>query len=167
LSLLATLGLCGPAKAHRLEAEYRVLPGDKVQVESWFDLTGESPVGAKVTVYRAGGDILTEGKLDEKGLFVFRYTRSEPLRIVIAAGAGHRKEIEIPAARLPEDSQPAVRSGQPLPEGTAPLADRSTRIAVKDVLLGVGLLLAVAAFAMGLANRRRLRELSRKLDDRA
>ena len=70
LTRLAALALLlaapGQARAHRLEAEYRVLPGNKVQVESWFDLTGDSPRGAQVKVYRADGQLLTDGKLDEQ-----------------------------------------------------------------------------------------------------
>ena len=37
---------------------------------------------------------------------------------------------------------------------------------VKDVLLGLGLLLAVAAFTLALGNARKLRALDRKLQDR-
>ena len=103
LSILAILSLCSPARAHRLEAEYHILPGHRVSVESWFDLTGDSPVGASVVVYKAGGDVLTSGQLDDKGRFVFAYAHSEPLRIVVSAGAGHRKELHIAAAELSAD----------------------------------------------------------------
>ena len=48
LALAAALLAAGAAHAHRLEAEYRVLPDHKVQVESWFDLGGDSPRGARV-----------------------------------------------------------------------------------------------------------------------
>jgi len=173
LSFLAILGLCSPARAHRLEADYRVLPGHKIAVESWFDLTGQSPVGARVSVYRqSGGAAVAEGNLDQKGLFVFSYSQSEPLRVVVSAGGGHRKELEIPAAALNvmDASATEKRSGtQALPSSQiandvpAPFADRGTRISVKDVLLGVAFLLAVAAFGLALGNARKLRELRRKI----
>src|SRR5262249_49850779 len=40
-AVLGTLLAAGRAEAHRLEADYTVLPGRKVQVESWFDITGD------------------------------------------------------------------------------------------------------------------------------
>jgi hypothetical protein len=166
LSCLAILSLCNQARAHRLEAEYHVLPGHKVSVESWFDLTGDSPVGASVVVYKTGGDVLTSGELDKEGLFVFAYAHSEPLRIVVSAGAGHRKELLISAAELPgKDAVPSSPAAT-APNGPLPRADRSSRVDVKDVLLGLGLLLAVAAFALALGNARKLRALDRKLQDR-
>jgi len=149
-----------------------VLPGRQVAVESWFDLTGESPVGAKVTVYhKASGAVFKEGNLDNKGLFVFTYAQSEPLRIVVSAGAGHRKELEIPAAELPledgaaHEAQPEVpplTSSMKPGEASRPFADRSARVSIKDVLLGLALLLAAAAFGLALCNARKLRDLRRK-----
>ena len=50
--MLTTPGL---AYAHRLEADYRVLPGGQVEVEAWFDLTRDSPRGARVQVLRPDG----------------------------------------------------------------------------------------------------------------
>jgi hypothetical protein len=161
------LSLCSPALAHRLEADYRVLPGRKVQVESWFDLTGDSPVGAKVTVYR-GDDILVEGKLNDKGIFLFSYTHLQPLRVVVSASAGHRKELSILAADLVDSpASPAPKlAAEPASHGEpVPLVDRGMRVTIKDVLLGIGLLLGAAAFALGLGNARKLRELNRKLHD--
>jgi hypothetical protein len=172
LSVLAIFALCDQARAHRLEAEYRVLPGHKIAVESWFDLTGDSPVGAAVTVCRqAGGSLLAEGKLDEKGLFVFTYSQAEPLRIVVTAPGGHRKELEISAEQLsqhgPVEAQtdtPAAASSQTATVDPEQFADRSTRIAVKDVLLGLALLLAAGALGLALSTARRLRDLRRKIE---
>jgi len=166
--------MCAQAQAHRLEADYRVLPGHKIAVETWFDLTGESPVGARVSVYhQAGGAVLAEGNLDDKGLFVFSYSQSEPLRIVVAAAGGHRKELEIPAAELTVGSAgvtearrdtPSSPSSQDGDEASKPFADRSTKVSVKDVLLGLAFLLAVAALGLALGNARQLRELRREIN---
>jgi hypothetical protein len=167
VSLAAMLATAGDARAHRLEADYRVLPGRRVQMESWVDLTGESPRGAAVQVYRPAGQLLTEGRLNDKGIFVFSYTQAERLKVVVSAGAGHRKELEIPEAELARgatDSQAqgtiAATAEQPDPD-PAPLADRSSRVSLKDVLMGVGFLLALAAFALSVRNARRLNELKR------
>jgi nickel transport protein len=150
LSLLVGLWLAGRAPAHNLEGEYRVLPGGKVQIESWYDITGDSPVGAEVKVFWADGQVLTEGRLDERGLFVFAFPQAEPLKVVISAGGGHRKELTIPAEAL--TAAPASVSQ----------ADRRSRVEIRDVLAGVALLLAVAAFALSWRNARELRHLKRK-----
>jgi hypothetical protein len=167
VALAATLVVVGDARAHRLEADYRVLPGRRIQIESWFDLTGESPKGAAVQVYGPAGQLLTEGRLSDKGVFVFSYAQVERLKIVISAGAGHRKELEIPEVELVRgaaDSQAQAKSAasaEQLNPDPAPLADRSTRVSLKDVLMGVGFLLALAAFALSVRNARRLEEMKR------
>ena len=87
------------AWAHRLEAEAVVRPFGTVQVETWFE-TGDSPKAAKVSVFGANGQRLTEGQCNERGVFVFPYSGNEPLRVVVDAGAGHRAETTISAAML-------------------------------------------------------------------
>jgi nickel transport protein len=164
---LVILAVAGHARAHRLEAECRVLPGQRVRVESWFDLTGDSPAGARVQVFRADGQLLTEGRLDREGLFVFSYPKAERLRVVVSAGAGHRKELEIsetdlarPVATTEADRLAPSEPAAP-PPASIPRADRSTQVTVKDVLVGVGFLLAVAAFVLSVRNARQLRDLRR------
>lgn len=165
--LVLLLAAPGPARAHRLEAEYRVLPGNKVQVESWFDLTGDSPKGAQVRVYRADGQLLTDGKLDEQGLFVFSYQEPESLRVVVSAGAGHQKELMIPARALGADGTAAAPKEAPgMSNPPEPFADRGARVSVKDVLAGVGFLLALAAFVLSVRNARDLRRLQRHYGER-
>jgi hypothetical protein len=169
--------LPGTACAHRLEGEYTVLPGRRVQIESWFDLTGDSPRGAVVQVFRADDKLLTEGKLDAKGLFVFAYERAEALRVVISAGAGHVKTLHIRAAELePRSTAATVNSasssnpradpdGEPGDGQPMPRADRSWREPFTNVLVGVGFLLALAAFVLSLRNARQLRALCRNRSD--
>jgi hypothetical protein len=151
--------------AHRLEAEYRILAGHIIQIESWFDLTGQSPRGATVQIYGSDHHLLTEGKLDADGLFRFPFTRAEPLHVVIRAGAGHRKDLDITQIEL----ERALANGA-AQSGTAgesfggvsvdgPRADRTPRTSIKDLLLGVALLLALAAFVLSVRNGRRLREM--------
>jgi cobalt/nickel transport system permease protein len=158
LAILALIGLASPAQAHRLEGEYRILPGQKIRVESWFDLTGDSPADASVQVFRENGEVLTKGTLDKDGVFVFSFSRPEPLRVVIAAGAGHRKELTIPVTELTR----ALTGSSKVPQDPPPPADRSTRINIKDVLLGVGFVLALAAFFLSWRNARQLRSFQEK-----
>src|SRR5207245_5919847 len=134
------------ALAHRLNAEYRVLPDKKVRIESWFDSTGDSPKGATVQVFRSDGQLLAEGELDKKGIFTFTNDDAGPLRVVVSAGHGHRRELTIPAAELAAGSSAADRAR----DDDEPLADRSSQISVRDVLIGVGFLMAVAALALGI-----------------
>lgn len=170
LALLVEL-LIGPraAQAHALEAEYRVLPGQQVQISSWYNTTrGDQPArGARVRVFRANRDPL-EGTTDAEGMFVFSYDQIEALRIEVYQ-TGHRTELTIPATAL------GKVSGAAAPTTTTPespvesspvagsLADHNrTREGIKDVLVGVGFLLAVAAFVLSLWNSQRLRQLEQR-----
>ncbi len=162
LALAAGLVCCGTAQAHRLEAEYRVLPGKKVQVECWFDLTGDAPVGAEVQVFLPNQSLLTRGTADAKGVFVFPYEEAADLTIVINAGAGHRKELAVPKAALLQGSQSAEADGHPAGEASTWHADRTSKVEVKDILTGLALLLALAAFVLSLRNARALRELRQR-----
>lgn len=156
LTLLWLSLLASPVRAHRLEAEYRALPDGRVQIECWYDLTGDSPKGARVQVYGADGRLLHTGALDAQGKYVFEKPGEEELKVVIDAGDGHRKQLRIPA---PGQGAAAEGSG---PSEDTPRADRSTRISAGDVMAGIGLLLAAAAFVLSIRNARRLNELTRK-----
>lgn len=154
LAAVATLALAGRAQAHRLEADYRLLPGRRIQIESWFDLGGEAPKGAEVRVFGAGGTLLAEGRLGADGTFTFAFAQPEPLRVEISAGAGHKKELLIPKERLETDGGGAALPGR--------FADRSARISAADVFAGVAFLLALAAFVLSVRNARRLRALQER-----
>jgi hypothetical protein len=145
-----------------------VLRGQMVQIESWFDLTGESPKNAKVEVFRANDQLLTSGRLNDEGVFVFPYTQVESLRVVVSAGAGHRKELTIPEADLAkllgsqgvEHDSSAFRQDPPSPAVLQ--ADRSPRVSFKDVMIGIAFLLAAAAFVLGVRNARELQKWNRQ-----
>jgi cobalt/nickel transport system permease protein len=146
LSFVALLGLAGPATAHSLEGEYKVLPDQKVRVESWFSSTGDAPAAATVQVFRETGEVLAEGRVDAKGIFLFSFPRPEPLRVVISAGAGHRKELHISRSEL------GGETATPVP------AEKRADLNVKDALLGITFLLALAAFVLSYRNARQLRK---------
>jgi hypothetical protein len=115
-----------------------------------------------VVVY-AGDRVVAEGRTDDQGRFVFDYPGAGPLRVVMSAGAGHRAEILLPADALTEALPPGndgtgkAGSTSRLPT-VLPPADHAGSVPVKDVLLGITFLLALAAFALSLRNARRLRE---------
>ena len=142
LSLLAFGVSPETAWAHRLEGDAQAKKVQKVKIESWFDLGGV-PSGARLQVFRkSDGQLLLERSLDENGRLTF-FADWQPLHVVISAGDGHQKEIDI---------QPESDITSPLPD-----ADRSSRIGIKDILVGVGFLLALAAFVLSVRNHRRIR----------
>ncbi len=141
LSLLAFGVSPETAWAHRLEGDAQAKKVQKVKVESWFDLGGV-PSGARLQVFRkSDGQLLLERTLDDNGRLTF-FADWQPLHVVISAGDGHQKEIDI---------QPESDITSPLPD-----ADRSSRIGIKDILVGVGFLLALAAFVLSVRNHRRI-----------
>jgi nickel transport protein len=154
-ALMAALLLTGEAPAHRLDAQAFLLPNRQIQVESWFS-TGDVAKGAKVQVFDSHEQLVTEGQLNEQGIFVFPAGKAERLKVVISAGAGHRKELTIWVE--PEARSVAAEKDEPAP---VPLAERDAGASVKDILVGVGFLLAVAAFVLSLRNARRLNALER------
>jgi cobalt/nickel transport system permease protein len=168
-ALLLILGCAllipSPASAHGFNADYRVdRARQKVDVEGWFTNTDNRPRNASVRVFRADGSVLVEGKLDAEGAYTFHYETAEPLRVVVDASLGHVKELKIPAQALAPvadtikpEAGAAPDAVQPAPE---PFAPRDTSLPLKDILAGVGFLLALAAFVMSLFNARRLRQLT-------
>ena len=165
LLLLAVLGVlwaAPPAEAHRLDADYRVRPDGQVQVESWFSEGDKAPAGAKIQVFRANGEVLIEGAMNEKGIFVFAAKGAEDLKVVVSAGAGHRAEFVIPASALPQPppANPAKPSGAAAPPPT-PMIEHPFQIPYKEIVAGFGFLLGLAAFVLSLRNMRQLQELKR------
>jgi len=144
LSLFAASAWPGSAWGHRLEGDAQAKKIQKVKIESWFDLGGV-PIGAQVRVFRKfDGQLLLERTLDETGKLTF-FADWEPLHVVISAGDGHQKELDI---------QPEADITSPMPA-----ADRSSRVEIKDILVGIGFLLALAAFILSVRNSRRLARL--------
>jgi len=173
MALLCLLLSAGHVHAHRLEAEAAVRPFGVIQVESWFE-TGDVPRSARVQVFGASGRSIAEGKVDERGYFVFAYAEVEPLRIVVDAGAGHRAEIRLKTQDLLAAIIGSVSASvMPLPAPflAAPLlslaspdarpvpqpgpTERRTGPQYGNLLVGVGVLLVIAA---GAAAFRRARQ---------
>jgi hypothetical protein len=151
--LVLVPAIAGAAQAHRLDAEARVRPDQTVRVDAWFDLTGAPAQGAQVRVFTADDQPLTDGRMDDNGVFVFALPpRAQALRIVVSAGQGHVKELTLKAPHSEADPYTA----------TEPVVSHPVEYPIKDVLIGLGFLTAVAALALSMRNARQLRELSRK-----
>jgi cobalt/nickel transport system permease protein len=158
LALVSLLLTTTPAWAHKLDAEYHILPDGRIQIESWFE-TGDSPTNARVQVFLPGDKQLTEGKLDKDGKFIFQADRTEVLRVIVNAGAGHRKELIIPKGKKnDQEFADETDTGENL-RGNK----RAFTIPYKEVMVGVGFLLATAAFAMSLRNAHTLQKIQRSL----
>jgi hypothetical protein len=165
-------------RAHRLEAEHRFLADGRIQIESWFDIGGDSPRGATVEIYGSEGTLLAEGRLNEQGIFVFACPRPEQLRVIVSAGAGHRKEFLISKWDFVRNRVAQAGAGltpgsvdllnlfvvqlvaNPSPADVPPIprADRTSRIPWWNVLAGVGLLAAVALIASARLRLKRARQ---------
>ncbi len=164
LALVALFAGANAAQAHRLNADYYVLPDRRVRIESYFP-DDTVPQGATVEVRRKDGSLLAEGKVDAKGCFLFRFTKAEPLEATINAGAGHRKTILIPREHLEQYAATAQE------EATAPAeqgpfrgveAHDSLREQIKEALIGVSFVLSVAAFALSWRNSRRVKNVEKE-----
>ena len=147
----------------------------QVQVESWFSEGDKAPAGAKIQVFRPNGDVLIEGAVDDKGIFVFAPKDAEDLKVVVSAGAGHRAEFVIPQSALPQAppagpaKPPDASPGKPPPPPTR-LIEHPFQVPYKEIVAGFGFLLGLAAFVLSLRNMRQLQELKRaqeRMDRRA
>jgi nickel transport protein len=165
LAALASLLAPGHAAAHRLDAEVLVLPGRQLQVEGWFS-DGYPARGAEVEVFGQQSELLTEGRLNDQGVVVLPLGETTPVRVVISAGAGHRKEVTISVIAFARAvAEGTTQSGPPTPSREAsftaiPVADRDSRFPIKDVMVGIGFVLALAAFVLSLRNAHKLRKLA-------
>jgi cobalt/nickel transport system permease protein len=151
-AILALLMAANPAHAHRLQADYSLVSGRQVRIESYFD-DGKTPQSATVEVRRPDGRLLAQGPVDDRGCFVFAFDEAEALEVTINAGAGHRKSFVIPRERLEQDVPKSATQG-PFP---AREAQDALREQIKDVLVGISFLLSVAAFLLSWRTNRRLR----------
>lgn len=165
-SLLTVLLAAGEARAHRLDAQVFVLPNRQIQIESWFS-NGDAAKGAKVRVFGPQEQLIAEGQLNEQGVFVFPSGDADQIKVVISAGAGHRKELSIsaraltPAADATENENGSPVRAHDVSPAPVPLAERESGFPIKDVLIGVGFLMAAAAFILSLRNARKLRTIDK------
>ncbi len=169
------LGGCFAAEAHRLELFARV-EGRAIHGTASFH--GGRPVaGATVEVRLVGGEVLASTVTDSEGRFAVPVDRQAPLEVVVFSRDGHAARVRLAAAALPPEptagatdatpraqqeelaervaklvSEEVCRQLVPLHDG---LADLERRVAIRDVLGGLGYLLGLAGLAAYLLARRR------------
>lgn len=176
-ALMIVLVGAGRAHAHRLEAQAFLRPFGFVQIESWFE-GGEVPRAAKVEVFGPDGKLLTEGRLDAQGVFIFACSAEGPLRVVVNAGGGHAATVQIkpedlaraaaetralrawiacitpvPAPLVAAPLLLEVQAAPPAPEPAAP-PSRGTQWGKVAIGIGALFLIAGAAAARRWARRR-------------
>lgn len=171
LVLAAIVVTAAPVRAHRLVAAYQALPGNKVRVSARYKVIPKSipAQDARVRVFRPGDKLLAEGRTDDNGQFNFSYATVEPLRVEVYQ-EGHREEILIGASELETASAQAdialdtpspARIGPPdgKDPGASTAPEEGARSWIKDILVGIAFLLALAAFLLSLRNARALARL--------
>jgi cobalt/nickel transport system permease protein len=145
VAVFLLLASATPAFAHALEIEHKIdVPKREVTIQCKFE-GGDAPKAATVTILRGDASVLTEGKPDEQGRFTFRFDRPEKLIVVVTAEGGHKATASIRASELGGTEEKTIAPAQ------------GSRL--RDLLAGLALLLAAAAFVMAWRNGARLRRL--------
>ncbi len=164
LAVGVLLAAAAAVRAHDDRRAFRVLPDQKVHVESWFVAPGhpnEPMKGADVTVTGPEGEV-AKGKTDSEGVFVFAFPRFEPLEVTIADGRGHGGTLKISAddLRKPSTDTRPLRSLQPPEERSRSGGEEAASpYPIREVILGVTFLLAVAAFVISLRNAQAIKRM--------
>lgn len=135
------------ARAHKLKVHYNREKNGKIRVDAFYDTTNDAMTSGTIKVYRKDGSLLVEGKPDQDGYFLFEPDSATEMRVVASDGAGHAAEVHIPP-----DGPGGSGQGDDYPHGPP----------WRDVVLGVGFLLALGAFVLSTRNARAIRELRRK-----
>jgi hypothetical protein len=147
-------GDANAARAHPIHYEYKVVPAEhKVRVETWFS-NDERPKNSYLLVSRSDGGKLAEVPINDDGVAVFYYNDADDLHVELKI-PGHPKPFTVPRAEL------EVGGGGH--DAAEPFADRSrTDVSMRDVLLGVTFLMALAAFVLSVRNARRSRNVKQE-----
>jgi hypothetical protein len=169
MPLMPLLFLLVPVRAlaHDLRAAFVVLPDHKVLVRCWYTaINGPSPArGAVVAISRAGREHI-RGTSDEEGFFTFSYDRAERMTIEVRQGDHVSRTVTIEPTEL--DGGAGSTSADALADAPGndaakakleKMVEQSGTQLFKDMLLGVSLILAVAAFILSIRHGKRLRML--------
>jgi hypothetical protein len=102
-SMVAALGAAAHADAHGLDALCK-FNGDRVELEAYFD--DDTPARqADVSVKDAAGQIVAQGQTDAAGHWSFARPVPGVYHVIVDAGAGHRKRMELTIPRDSESSE--------------------------------------------------------------
>ncbi len=145
-------GLLAPrrAEAHGLEFDTR-FTGERVVVEAYYD--DDTPVRqAKVRVEDGAQLILVEGFTDADGHWSFARPRPGVYRVIVDAGAGHRRRRDL---TVPGESESA--RAVDVPNGDRPHRAEFMHAHWPQIALGLAVIVGVAVAARGLLRWRRRR----------
>ncbi len=134
LAILFLLSPCN-AFAHRVSI-FAWVDGDTVHTESKF--SGSKMVkGGTVKVFDMENNLLLEGTTDDNGGFSFEIPKRVPLRLELAAGAGHGNEWSISADEIGASAGPAEETqsaaSTPSPETSNGKMAAETRISKEEM----------------------------------
>jgi nickel transport protein len=133
-ALLLLLLVTPAAHAHALGAEVK-LRGNRVEVEAYY--SDDTPArDALVTVHNGADQVIAEGRTDDRGRWQFPAPPVGRYTVVVDAGAGHRKSINIDIPNQTADGE-TVSDGPPREE--------FTRFPWVRVALGLAIIAALAA----------------------
>jgi nickel transport protein len=152
-ALLLLLLVTPVARAHALGAEVK-LRGNRVEVEAYY--SDDTPArDAHVIIHNAADQVIAEGRTDDRGRWQFPVPPAGRYSVVVDAGAGHRKTVNIAIPNQTSD-------GETVSEG--PPREEFTRFPWGRVALGLAI---IAALGGGwLALRRRFRRMPGPQSDR-
>lgn len=111
LTLLCCFAALPAAQAHKVTV-FAWTEGDRVFTESKFS-GGKEVQSGKVEVFDSSGNLLLEGRTDDKGAFDFKTPAITDLKIVLTAGMGHQNSWLLSAAELGEGEPTPVATPEP------------------------------------------------------
>ncbi len=135
---LLILGLAPTnALAHGLDADWKQV-GEKIAVEAFFD-TGAPVRDARVQIVDDEKNVLASAVTDAEGKCTLRAPNPGQYRLIVDAGAGHRKERPITIAGTLPVSEGAA--APPVTGGPVPARrDEIARFPWERVALGLGVI---------------------------
>jgi hypothetical protein len=156
-------------QAHELSVHWEIR-GEQLIIKA--DSDGEAAAGAAVEVRSAEGELLSAGELDESGAWQGTISDSGDLTVVVDAGFGHRRSVNLTAEQLhPEFAASVAREGvsahrdeaahehgEPEAQGSS---DAAQSVGLR-VMVGLTFVLALSAAWLSFRNMRRLDALARR-----
>ncbi len=108
--VVLSLLLSGTANAHKVMI-FAWVEGDTIHTESKFS-GGKKVKGGRITVSDKQGNLLLEGKTNDRGEFSFKVPKKTTMIISLNAGMGHRADWTVPEEEIEEvtteQSQPSA-----------------------------------------------------------
>lgn len=170
VALAISLILLSPAYAHKIST-FGYQEGDMVYTESYF-ASGNRCKNCTVNVIALDSDrTVAQGRTDSEGVFDFKYTGKESLRITVDAGSGHMGSYTI----KPEEDDSVINvptapsSGagglgidslldtklKPIRRELVALREAVSRPGITEVLGGIGYILGIAGIWAYMKGRER------------